>query len=450
GRHEIRPIEFKPSPRIGLAYSINEKTVIRASYGVFYGVPYAGATRAFTGGAFQSTTPWVATVDGIHPNALMSNPFPTGYVYPPGSSQGLLSTIGLDLNSAYPSSLKTMYNQQWNFSIQRSLMSNSMLQVAYVGNKGTHLAWGGGNMNMLRPEQVASYGSRLLDTVPNPFFGVVPTGTLAQATIQYGQLVRPFPLWGAVVQNGMAIGNSEYEALQVSFNKRFTSGVSLIAGYTWAKLMSDISDGTWAGGGAGNIRSFYCVRCEHSNGAYDVPHRFTLSAVGELPFGKGKHFGTSWNRITDTILGGWQANGILTLASGVPLAFSTANNTSYSFGGGQHPDVVGNPVLSSGKSIYSWFNTAAFAQPADFTFGNLSRTYTGVRADRLRNLDFSLFKNFTITEKFRLQFRAETFNLTNTPVFGTPGTTVNGVNFGVITGQSNPPRNLQLALKLLF
>jgi hypothetical protein len=450
GRHEIRPIEFKPSPRIGLAYSLNEKTVIRASYGVFFGVPYAGATRAFTGGAFQSTTPWVATVDGIHPNTLISNPFPTGYVYPPGSSQGLLSTIGLDLSSAYPASLKTMYNQQWNFSIQRSLMSNSMLQVAYVGNKGTHLAWGGGNMNMLRPEQTASLGSRLLDTVPNPFYGVVPTGTLAQPNIQYGQLVRPFPLWGAVVQNGMAIGNSEYESLQVSFNKRFAGGVSVIAGYTWAKLMSDISDGTWAGGGAGNIRSFYCVRCEHSNGAYDVPHRFTLSAVGELPFGKGKRFGTSWNRITDTILGGWQANGIMTLAAGVPLAFSTAGNTSYSFGGGQHPDVVGNPVLASGKSIYSWFNTAAFAQPANFKSGNLSRTYTGVRADWLRNLDFSLFKNFTLNERFKLQFRAETFNLTNTPVFGTPGTTVNGVNFGVITGQSNPPRNLQLALKFLF
>jgi len=452
--HAIRGIEFKPSPRLGIAYSLNEKTVIRVAYGVFYGVPFAGATREFTSGAFTTSTPWVTTVgsDGIHPNALMSNPFPSGYFYPPGSSLGALSAIGQNLNSAYPASLKTLYNQQWNFSIQRTLAPNTLLQVAYVGNKGTHLAWSGGggsaSMNMLRPETVSSIGNQLLSLVPNPLYGLISTGTLAQPQVQYGQLVRPFPLWQTVAQDGQAIGNSEYEALQASFTKRYTNGLSLIAGYTWAKLMSDISDGTWSS--PGSVRSYYCVRCEHSNGAYDVPHRFTFSAVGELPFGRGKRFGTNWNRAIDTVLGGWQANGIMTLASGIPLVFAVANNTSYSFGGGQHPNVVGDPVLSSGKSIYSWFNTAAFAQPPNFNSGNLSRTYTGVRADRARNLDFSLFKNFSITERFKLQFRAEAFNVTNTPVFASPGTTVNGVNFGVITGQSNPPRNLQLALKLLF
>lgn len=449
--HAIRGIELKPSPRLGIAYSLNDKTVIRTGYGIFYGVPYAGATREFTSGAFTTSTPWVASVDGVHPNTLASNPFSTGYFYPPGNSQGLLSAIGQSLSSANPSTIKTLYNQQWNFSIQRSLATNTLLQVAYVGNKGTHLAWSGGggatSMNQLAP-QYSALGNQLLTLVNNPFYGIVTTGPLAQPQIQYGQLLRPFPLWQTVASDGIAIGNSEYNALQVSFTKRYTNGLSLIAGYTWSKLMTDISDGTWST--AGSIRSYYCVRCEHSNGAYDVPHRFTLSAVGELPFGKGKMFGSSWNRAVDTVLGGWQANGILTLASGIPLVFSTAANNSYTFGGGQHPDVVGNPVLSTGKSIYQWFNTAAFAQPANFTSGNLSRTYTGVRADKARNLDFSLFKNFSLTERFKLQFRAEAFNLTNTPVFGAPGTAVNGVNFGVITGQSNVPRNLQLAFKLLF
>src|SRR5262249_9322261 len=112
----------------------------------------------------------------------------------------------------------------------------------------------------------------------------------------------------------------------------------------------------------------------------------------------------------------------------------TAVNNSYTFGGGQHPDVVGAPVLSSGKSIYKWFNTAAFAQPANFTSGTLARTYTGVRQDMTRNLDFSLFKNFRVRERFQIQFRPEPFTLPNTPVCAAPGTTINGANFGIVTG----------------
>ena len=155
GRKAIRGIEVKPSPRIGIAYSLDDNTVIRTGYGIFFGVPYDGATREFTSTAFQTSTPWLNSLDRIHPNTLFRDPFPSGYVYPPGSSLGLLSAVGLSLQSGWPSTLKTAYNQQWNFSIQRSLATNMLLQVAYVGNKGTHLAWvgGGGNtsMNQLPP-----------------------------------------------------------------------------------------------------------------------------------------------------------------------------------------------------------------------------------------------------------------------------------------------------------
>lgn len=460
GRNSIAPIEIKPSPRMGIAYSLNDKTVIRAGYGIFFGVPYDGATREFNSNAFQTATTMVPTVggDGIHPAALLSNPFPGGFLFPPGGSQGLLTLVGQSLNTAYPPTLRTPYNQQWNFSIQRSLASDMLLQVAYVGNKGTHLAWNGGggssSLNQLAPPYSA-LGNQLLTTVNNPFYGNpnFTSGVLAQPTVQYGQLLRPYPEWQTVAMDGEAIGNSEYQSLQISFTKRYTNGLSVIGAYTWSKLTSDIADGVWNAATAnenGAIRSYYCIRCEHSVSSYDVPSRFTTSFVYELPFGKGKMLGKNWNRVVDSMLGGWQSNGILTLASGQPLIFLTAANNSYTFGGGQHPNVVGNPVLSSGQSIYEWFNTSAFAQPANFTSGNLSRTYTGVRNNMLRNLDFSLFKNFNLTERFKLQFRAEAFNLTNTVVFGAPGTTINGANFGVITGQSNVPRNLQLALKFLF
>ena len=210
----IRSIEVKPNPRIGIAYSLNDKTVIRTGYGIFYGVPYAGATREFNGSTFQTTTSWVATVDGVHPNDLMSNPFPAGFLYPPGSSQGLLSVVGQSLSSAYAPTLKTLYNQQWNFSIQRSLATDMMLQVAYVGNKGTHLPWSGGGgsagMNML-PPGLSSLGNQLLTLVNNPFYGVITSGPLAQPQVQYGQLRLPYPEWQTVAADGTAIGNSEYE-----------------------------------------------------------------------------------------------------------------------------------------------------------------------------------------------------------------------------------------------
>jgi len=226
-----------------------------------------------------------------------------------------------------PSTLKTPYNQQWNFSIQRSLASDMLLQVAYVGNKGTHLAWSGGGgsagLNML-PPNLLSLGDQLLTTVNNPFYGVINTGPLSQPQVKYGQLLLPFPEWQTVAADGIAIGNSEYDALQASFTKRFSKGISVIGAYTWSKLMTDVANGTWAG--TASVRSSYCVRCEHSPSTYDVPHRFTLSAVGELPFGKGKILGSGWNPFVDAILSGWQANGILTLASGQPLVFATAVN----------------------------------------------------------------------------------------------------------------------------
>jgi len=272
--------------------------------------------------------------------------------------------------------------------------------------------------------------------------------------VQAGQLLLPFPEWTAVLPKGAALGDSEYNALQALFQRRLASGTSFMASYTWSKLMSDVSDGVWndasvLSGGA--IRSWYCLRCEHSLSTYDVPQRLVFSFTSELPFGAGKRFGSGWHGLPNLFLGGWQSNGILTLASGMPLVFTTAQNTSFSFGGGQHPDATGvSPSLGSAQSINQWFNPAAFAQPASFTFGNLARTIGNVRSDWTRNLDFSLFKNFQIKERFQLQFRAEAFNITNTPIFNRPNTTFGSSAFGVVSSQSNVPRQIQLALKLMF
>ena len=455
GRRAIRPIEYKMNPRFGVAWQVNDRTTIRTGYGIFYGVSPSGATRRFAGAPFSTASPFLATLDGVTPFKLLSNPYPApqDYVYPQGASAGLLAAVGTDLETGLPSELNTGYNQQWNFTIQRSVGPDMLLQVAYAGNKGTHLSafeWSGVvNADQLQPQQL-QLGSNLLKLVNNPFYGIIQSGTLAQPLVQQGQLLRPYPEWTSVFPAAIGVGNSEYNALQALFQKRYSNGISFIASYTWSKLMSDVADGEWANGSF-SVRDWYCWKCEHSVSVYDVPHRFTFSFTYELPFGKGRPIGSSWPAIVDYVLGRWQVNTITTLASGHPLSFSVGTNTSYSFGGNQHPDATGiNASMGNAQSIYEWFNTAAFSHPAAFTFGNLDRTFTGVRSDSTKNVDFSIFKSFKITERFQTELRAEAYNLTNTPVFSAPNTTVDSGSFGVVTSQSNIPRQIQLGLKLSF
>ena len=457
GRRAIRGLEWKPNPRIGIAYMFNSKTVIRAGYGIFYSVPDDGATDSFTGGTFSTGTNLLGTLDGIHPNpgVTLSNPFPQGYVYPAGTSQGLLSDFGQGLSSAWPQQLKDAYNQQWNLTVQRSIASDMMLQVAYVGSKATHIGMLSPSMDQLPPQYQSNAVALSTTLVTNPFAPYVSGGTLAQPTVSQGQLDLPYPGWTSVSPQWPPFGDAEYDALQVMMQKRYTSGSSFTAGYTWSKTMTDVFDGLWSNNGGptqGSIRSFYCLHCEHGISSYDVPNRFVLSGLEVLPFGKGKRFGSGMPSYANAIVGGWQVNGILTLATGMPLEFHTAQNTSYSYGGNQHPDATGVPAsLGGAQTIYEWFNPAAFAQPANGTFGNLARAFAGVRQDWTRNLDFSIFKNFRIKEWAQLQFRAEAFNLTNTPIFGAPNTTVGSPGFGDTGGgQQNSPRNFQLALKLTF
>jgi hypothetical protein len=176
-----------------------------------------------------------------------------------------------------------------------------------------------------------------------------------------------------------------------------------------------------------------------------------INSTYELPFGRGKAFGSSMSKPLNAVLGNWQTNGIVTLSQGLPLFnFGVANNTCFCFGGGQRPDATGLNPQAGNQNVDRWFNTAAFAQPAPYTFGNLGRTVNKVRQSAAHNVDFSLFKNFQPVERVRVEFRAEAFNLTNTPIFGLPGTTLGGPTFGVVTGQENSPRQVQLGLKIVF
>lgn len=450
GRRGIRPLEHKLNPRIGIAYQLNEKTVIRTGYGIFYGVPKFAATDRWTGAPYASTTPWLSTIDGITPTELLRDPFQQGFVLPVGRAPGLLSGVGFALNSAYADEMRTPYNQQWNFTIQRNLTNDTMIEVAYAGNKGTHNELAQGDMGQLSPELLRPE-NRLLDLVPNPFYGAIdPSSVMGQPTVQRGRLLRgPYAQFTSVGPGSPAWGNTNYHALQTRFERRFSGGTSMMISYTWSKSIADASDGIW-NDAQGTLRNWYCRACERSLSSYDIPHRFVYNFNYELPFGKGKRFGSSWHWLPEALLGGWQANGILTLNSGQPLIFSQTTNNSFSFGGYQRPDSTGADARIDSRSIDRWYDTSQFRIAQDYTFGNLSRTHSTLRKDWTRNLDFSMFKNLRFSERFNLQFRAEAFNISNTPLFGNPNNNVESGAFGTITSQDNPARQVQLGLKLLF
>ncbi len=450
GRRAIRGISPKQiNPRFGVVYELDAKTVIRSGYGIFYGLPSYAANAGYTSGAFSSSTPWLATLDGITANSTFSNPFPSGYNFFTGSADGLLAQIGQGLSGGWPSgnALEPVYNQQWNVNIQRSMGRDMVLEIAYAGNKGTHLALTS-QLDQLHPAQLA-LGNALLDQVPNPYYGFITVGVLAQPTVQRGYLLRPTPEFNGVSATNASWGNSNYHALQTRFEKRFSKGFSMLASYSWSKTMTDGADGLWSGPGA--IRNWDCRRCENAVSSYDQPHRFVTNVTYELPLGKGKAIGSSWNGFTNAILGEWQMNGIMTLSQGQPLRFTTPQNTTFSYGGGQTPDTTGaNANLGGARTVDRWFDTSQFSQPKDFTFGTVARNHPTLRNQGAKNLDFSLFKRFRVTERARLEFRGEAFNLLNTPLFAAPGATVNTPTFGVVTTQENAPRQVQLGLKILF
>jgi hypothetical protein len=261
-----------------------------------------------------------------------------------------------------------------------------------------------------------------------------------------------------------SIASSIYHSLQVRVDHRFRRGVSFLAAYTWSKSIDDVSSSsTGLNGPQVYTQDWFNRRADRSLSVFDVPSRLVLSGTYELPIGRSKLLGRTMNRVEDAFLGGWQVNGIYLFARGLPLVLTNSVNTcnclnqlngaAAPVNGTQRPNNNGTSAARNGAVVdrlNQYFNTSIFSQPAPFTYGNVARTLPDVRQPASKNLDFSLFKNFKITEHKTLQFRAEAFNATNTPIFGAPGTAFGATNFGVIASSGNTPRQLQFGLRLAF
>ncbi len=442
-RYQYKVDDNNFAPRFGLAYQATSKTVIRLAYAHIFGPSPQAAQGTVGPFGFRTENPWVNSLDGITPYNLLSNPYPQGFVPSPGSSQGLLTQAGANLQAPMQDTI-VPYNMQWNFTVQRELPGQAMVEVAYVGTRGLQLARGtesGLNINQLDPKYMA-LGSKLNTLVDNPFYGIVDNGVLATPQVAMSQLLRPYPQFTTIQPLFESGASSTYHSLQISGSKRLSYGFEFQSSFTWAKSLDN----------GQSYQNAYNANGERGLSSIDVARRLTLSWVYELPFGRGRRFGSGTSRAVDFVLGGWQFNGITTFQTGTPLSISASNTT-----GIFTETIRANNDGRSGKlsgpvdqRLSQYFDTSVYSQPAPYTFGNLSPYLPDIRNDGARNFDLSLFKEFRFRESLRMQLRGEFLNAFNTPRFGGPNTSVTSTSFGVITSQANAPRQTQIGLKLLW
>ena len=454
-RQQYNPDYLNFAPRFGFAYAAGSNTAIRGGFGIFFapttGGGFNGAAVPISG--FQSSTPWVGTIDGVTPVNLLSNPFPDGFIYPPGSSQGLATLVGQGV-TGMDRNRRTPYAEQWNFDIQRSLPGNLLLDLAYAGSHGVAL-FGTLNINQL-PDQYLALGNGLNTLVANPLNGLVSSGSISGTTVRQSQLLRPYPQFTGVTNGNTSYGQSIYHSFQAKLERRFSNGFNLLIAYTWSKLLDNVAATTTGFPGESfngdSIQNYNNIANERALASFDTPHYLAVNSVWELPFGRGRRFLNSGG-FRSALFGGWQINGLAVFHSGVPLELYTATNNLFNYGGSQRPNWNGQDPSVSGsisQRLQNYFNTAAFTQPAPFTYGNVARTLGNIRGPGQANMDLSLVKNIPIRERLRLQFRAESFNTMNHPQFGLPNTTIGTSSAGVISSQQNKPRDIQFAMKLLF
>jgi hypothetical protein len=418
------------APRVGVAYQINDSLVWRSGYSLTW-IEQAGITTPFTTPLFPFIqTLGQQTLDNINP-AFVLGQGPTVRVQALGPDAGLgQGVFGVQRDNG------SGYAQQWNFSLQKTFGANWSVEAGYLGSKLTRLGVPDVNLNQLSGEQLA-LGAQLTQAVPNPFAGQVPANSsLGGATIPRGQLLRPFPRFTTVALYRNNVGHSTYHSFQGRVEKRVSRGLTFTMAYTFSRLIDDagaVFDSAVLTGPVANFQAAdsFNKRLEKDVSTGNVPHNLSSGFVYDLPFR------------------GWQVAGIVRAQSGSPVAVTQATNFNAFAGFGvQRPNRVGDPQLAAGeRSTARWFDTTAFRQAPQFTIGNSSRN--PVVGPGYRALDVMLGKTFRLSERTRMEFRAEAFNALNTPPLGNPNGSFGDPAFGTITTALDP-RVFELVAKFHF
>lgn len=449
------------SPRIGLTYALNSKTVVRTGYGIFRIYPNYGRlneTSLWTNGYGYSPSV-TSTNSGVTPAFNLDQGFPPSNITLPDLNPSLLN--GQTAAWVNGSANVPAFMQAWTFDIQRYLPFNMMADVAYVGSHTTGLWTGLENIDQVNPKYLSLGQTLFADinspeaaaagiTAPYPGF----TGSVAQA-------LRPFPQYTGIYDMFQPTGDNRYDSLQVRVQKPFSNGLTLLLSYTLSKNIGKYGGDTFGdpfGGGGFTSLNTFNQAAEKSLIGIDQTHVVNLAWTYELPIGRGKRFFGSAGPVLNQLVGGWQVNGIQTYASGTPVSVGGGPVLPI-FGGGNRPnELIGvSPRSNVSMSNFNpatdrYLNASAFSQPAPFTFGDAPRTLPNVRAPFYYDEDFSIFKRFYLWRESRyLEFRADAFDVFNRVVFGGPASDFNNLNtFGIIGYQANTPRVIQFAMKLIF
>lgn len=425
------------SPRVGIAWNVHKNTVIRGGYGLFY-VPLGADRQSVNQSGYSLRTALVASADnGQTYIASLSNPFPAGWPNPPGSSKGLATDVGQGI-SYFRNAPVNGYMQRYSFGIQQQLPKDFFFDVSYIGNRGSSLGVTRqftpipNSLLSTSPARDQATINYLSAQVPNPFFPL-PGTNLAGVNVARSQLLRPYPHFTSIT-SAEPEGASWYHSLQTTFERRFRQGYTFQFNYTFSKMMEAngfLNDGD--------------INPERVISDLDRTHRWALSGIYELPFGPGKPYLANSNALVRQLAAGWQLQAVWQANTGPPIGFGNAIVLTS----------IDDAALSRDKQqISRWFNIDAFNRNAAQQLGSnlraLSTRFGEIRAAGVDTWDISAVKNFLITEKWRLQFRAEFLNAMNHSNLAAPNTAPTNTLFGQVTSTVGFPRYIHFGLKLMY